>query len=431
MGTMTISKRTKAVTGTIAVPGDKSMSHRAIMLAAISNGKSTIDNFLTGEDCLTTIVAFEAMGIKIERNESKVTVHGKGLYGLDESMQPINLGNSGTTTRLLLGILAGTPHHYCLYGDESLSVRPMDRVTIPLTKMGAAFDGNQHGRLLPMSVRGDNLQPIEYTLPINSAQIKSSILLAGLFTKGITKVIEPVPTRDHTERMFTAFGVDISRQGNTISLKGQQQLTATNLEVPGDISSAAFFICAAALKSESDLIIKDVGLNPTRTGIIDVLQRMGANIQTSITRYIGDEPIGEVFVKGGQLTGITISGNDIPRVIDEIPIIALIASQANGKTVIKHAEDLRYKETDRIQAVVDTLRNMGVDIKGTEDGMVINGKPSKLKGGEYHSYKDHRIGMMIAIASLLTNEDINLHEPDCISISYPSFFNHFDQLLED
>ncbi|WP_036818629.1 3-phosphoshikimate 1-carboxyvinyltransferase [Pontibacillus yanchengensis] len=428
---MTISRRTNAVKGMITVPGDKSISHRSIMLAALSNGTSTINNFLTGEDCLTTISAFQAMGIHIIQNDSEITVHGKGLYGLEESSQPINLGNSGTTTRLLLGILAGTPHHYCLYGDESLSVRPMDRVTIPLSKMGATFDGNQQGRLLPMSVRGGEVQPIEYTLPINSAQIKSSILLAGLFTTGVTKVVEPVPTRDHTERMLTAFGVDIGREGNTISLRGQQQLEATDIEVPGDISSAAFFICAAALKADSDLVVKDVGLNPTRTGIIDVLKRMGATIETRITRYIGDEPIGDVTVQGGPLNGITISGADIPRVIDEIPIIALLASQAEGKTLIKDAEDLRYKETDRIQAVVDILHSMGVDIIGTEDGLIINGKPSTLKGGEYHSYKDHRIGMMIAIASLLTDEEITLQEPDCISISYPSFFAHFDQILED
>ncbi|KGP73018.1 3-phosphoshikimate 1-carboxyvinyltransferase [Pontibacillus yanchengensis Y32] len=431
MSSMTISRRTNAVKGMITVPGDKSISHRSIMLAALSNGTSTINNFLTGEDCLTTISAFQAMGIHIIQNDSEITVHGKGLYGLEESSQPINLGNSGTTTRLLLGILAGTPHHYCLYGDESLSVRPMDRVTIPLSKMGATFDGNQQGRLLPMSVRGGEVQPIEYTLPINSAQIKSSILLAGLFTTGVTKVVEPVPTRDHTERMLTAFGVDIGREGNTISLRGQQQLEATDIEVPGDISSAAFFICAAALKADSDLVVKDVGLNPTRTGIIDVLKRMGATIETRITRYIGDEPIGDVTVQGGPLNGITISGADIPRVIDEIPIIALLASQAEGKTLIKDAEDLRYKETDRIQAVVDILHSMGVDIIGTEDGLIINGKPSTLKGGEYHSYKDHRIGMMIAIASLLTDEEITLQEPDCISISYPSFFAHFDQILED
>jgi len=414
--------------GTVSVPGDKSISHRAIMLAALANGKTTIQNFLTGEDCLTTLQAFHQMGVSISREGQNVTVIGEGVHGLKEAKEPLYLGNSGTTTRLLLGILAGIPHHYCIYGDQSLTKRPMDRVTIPLREMGARIDGREGGNLLPISVRGGSLHPISYTLPVNSAQVKSSILLAGLLTEGITEVIEPVPTRDHTERMLKAFQVNVKREGKSVFLEGNQPLKATDIEVPGDISSAAFFLCGAAMKKGSSLTIKDVGLNPTRTGIIDVLKRMGANLSVSVERYVGDEPIGNITVIGDALQGVTISGDDIPRLIDELPIIALAASQAKGTTVIKDASELRFKETDRIQAVVDTLSKMGVKISGTDDGMIIEGSRDSLHGGEFDSYHDHRMGMMIAMASMLTKESITLYDEECISISYPSFFKDFDSL---
>ncbi|KGX84091.1 3-phosphoshikimate 1-carboxyvinyltransferase [Pontibacillus marinus] len=421
-------KEESSIKGTISVPGDKSISHRAIMLAALANGESKIKNFLTGEDCLSTLQAFEDMGVSIKRDGQSVSVTGEGLNGLKEAKVPLDLGNSGTTTRLLLGILAGTPNHYCIYGDQSLTKRPMDRVTLPLREMGAKIDGREDGNLLPISVRGGSLKPISYTLPINSAQVKSSVLLAGLFAEGVTKVIEPVPTRDHTERMLKAFQVDVTRAGNEISLKGNQTLIATDIEVPGDISSAAFFLCAAAMKKGSHITVKDVGLNPTRTGVVDVLKRMGANLSVSTNRYIGDEPIGDITVDGGNLKGMTISGDDIPRLIDELPIIALVASQAKGKTVIQDARELRLKETDRIQAVVDTLSKMGVSISGTEDGMIIEGRQGPLNGGTFNSYHDHRIGMMVAIASLLTDESVTLTDEECISISYPSFFEDFGSL---
>ncbi|QHE52513.1 3-phosphoshikimate 1-carboxyvinyltransferase [Pontibacillus sp. HMF3514] len=417
-----------SIRGTLSVPGDKSISHRSIMLAALAEGESKIQNFLTGEDCLSTLQAFENMGVSIKRDGQTVIVRGQGLYGLEEAKVPLDLGNSGTTTRLLLGVLAGSPHHNCIYGDQSLTNRPMSRVTVPLRQMGAKIDGREDGNFLPISVRGGSLKPISYTLPINSAQVKSSILLAGLFAEGLTKVIEPVPTRDHTERMLKAFQVDVKREDNEILLEGNQPLMATDIEVPGDISSAAFFLCGAAMKVGSSFTVKDVGLNPTRTGVIDILKRMGANLSVSINRYIGDEPIGDITVLGDKLEGVTISGNDIPRLIDELPIIALVASQAIGKTVIKDAEELRFKETDRIGAVVDTLSKMGVSISGTEDGMIIEGSQDPLKGGEFNSYHDHRIGMMVAIASLLTNESVTLTDEECISISYPSFFKDFDSL---
>ncbi len=422
------SKQGASLQGSVKVPGDKSISHRALMLASLAHGTTTIKNFLTGEDCLTTLQAFQQMGIPIEREGHQVTVQGKGLDGLQEAKLPLNLGNSGTTTRLLLGILAGTPHHYCLYGDPSLTKRPMDRVTVPLREMGAHIDGREGGNMLPLSVRGGNLQPISYKLPINSAQVKSCVLLAGLFTDGVTEVKEPVKTRDHTERMFKAFDVDVKREGDSIYLEGNQPLKATDIEVPGDISSAAFFLCGAAMMQGSQLTVHDVGLNPTRTGVIDVLERMGADITVSIERYIGDEPIGDITVKGSELEGVTISGQDIPRLIDELPIIALAASRAKGTTVIKDARELRLKETDRIKAVVETLSAMGVSIEGTEDGMIIKGSPEVLEGGKFNPYHDHRMGMMIAIASLFTDDDVTLEDEECISISYPSFFDDFDSL---
>lgn len=416
--------------GTLKVPGDKSISHRAIMLGSLANGTTTISNFLTGEDCLSTIDAFRAMGVSIERNSEEVTILGNGISGLIEASVPINLGNSGTTTRLLLGILAGLPFHYCLYGDESLTNRPMNRVTNPLRDMGATIDGREGGNFLPLSIRGGEVKPITYRLPVNSAQVKSSILLAGLFSDGETIVEEPVPTRDHTERMLKAFNVNIRREGKFIYLTGKQPLQATQIDVPGDISSAAFFLCAAAMKIGSEVVLKDVGLNPTRTGVIDIIKRMGGSIEMNVTRYVGDEPVGDITVHGATLQGITIDGDDIPRLIDEIPIIALLASQAKGETVIKDAEELRLKETDRIQAVVDTLKQMGVSIKGTEDGMIIKGSENKLKGGIFKSYKDHRIGMMVAIARILTDEKITLLNPECISISYPTFFTHLETIQE-
>lgn len=415
--------------GTLSVPGDKSISHRAIMLASLAEGKTTIQNFLTGEDCISTLHAFHQMGIPIERQGGEVTVWGKGLKGLKEAKVPLNLGNSGTTTRLLLGVLAGTPMHYCIYGDDSLSNRPMDRVTVPLREMGAKIDGREDGNNLPISIRGGSLQPITYTLPVNSAQIKSALLLAGLFTSGVTEVVEPVTTRDHTERMLAAFDVEVQRSGKSISVQGNQTLSATNIEVPGDISSAAFFIAAAAMKKGSNITLKDVGLNPTRSGMIDVLKRMGANISVEVERYVGDEPIGSITVQGNRLFGVTISGDDIPRLIDELPVIALVASQAEGETIIQDASELRLKETDRIQAVVETLQEMGVSIHGTDDGMRIKGSVEPLRGGEFDSFKDHRMGMMIAVASLLTKETIKLTNEECISVSYPAFFKDFDSLI--
>ncbi|MBO8154960.1 MAG: 3-phosphoshikimate 1-carboxyvinyltransferase [Bacillaceae bacterium] len=414
------------IKGNLEVPGDKSISHRAVIFGSLSRGKTIVQNFLEGEDCLSTVEAFRKMGVPIKRDGTTLHIEGKGVSGLQEPLEPLYLGNSGTTSRLLLGILAGQPFHACLTGDESLTRRPMDRVSNPLREMGADIDGREQGKYFPISIRGGHLHPITYTLPVHSAQVKSAILLAGLFADGTTTVVEPVPTRDHTERMLPAFGGQILRKGKHISIRGGQTLEGTDFKVPGDLSSAAFFITAAALVPDSELTIEHVGLNPTRTGIIDILKQMGASIETEMTDKIGDEPVGTVKVRGSRLKGITISGEVIPRVIDEIPLIALAASRAEGVTVIKDARELRYKETDRIKAVVDVLGRLGANIKELDDGMVIEG-PVALKGGQVSSYHDHRIGMMAAIASFISKDSITIEHASCINISYPLFFEHLNR----
>ncbi|SET90338.1 3-phosphoshikimate 1-carboxyvinyltransferase [Salinibacillus kushneri] len=423
----TIHLKDMALKGDIKVPGDKSMSHRAVIFGALSTGKTVIHDFLSGEDCLRTIKAFQQMGVDVHQDGQTVTIDSKGAHYFTEPHDTIHFGNSGTTARLLLGVLAGRPFHSVLTGDDSLSKRPMDRVTMPIQQMGARTDGRSNGRQLPMSIRGGTLSPIEYELPVNSAQVKSAVLLAGLFANGITTVIEPIPTRDHTERMIKAFGGKIDRLNHRISINGHQSLQGTELSIPGDISSASFYIAGTLLAEHSDITIAEVGLNPTRTGIIDVLEEMGADIQVETTKYIGDEPVGSIHVQSSNLKGITISGNMIPRVIDEIPLLALLATQAEGETLIKDAKELRFKETDRIKTIVQVLNTLGANVIELEDGMKIKGR-AKLQGGTVSSYGDHRIGMMEAIASLITNEAVEIENPNCISISYPNFFEDLQNL---
>ncbi|QGH34787.1 3-phosphoshikimate 1-carboxyvinyltransferase [Gracilibacillus salitolerans] len=420
----------KTLTGNITVPGDKSISHRAVMFGSLAEGKTKITNFLAGEDCLSTIGAFQAMGVSIHREENTVLIESAGVNGLKEPVQPIDLGNSGTTARLLMGILAGLPFHFALYGDDSLSKRPMDRIANPLRKMGAKIDGRENGRLLPIAIRGGHLSPIDFKPPVKSAQVKSGVLLAGLLTDGVTTVEEVTKTRDHTENMLKAFGADIDVEGTKVKITGNKKLTGCDIEVPGDISSAAFFLVAAAITEGSQITIENVGLNPTRTGIIDVLKLMNVSIQVIEKRTIGGEPIGDITVQASQPKATVIEGDIIPRIIDEIPIIALLATQAAGQTVIKDAEELRFKETDRIESVVNTLSRLGATISGTKDGMIIEGN-TQLHGGVTESYGDHRIGMMIAVASLLTDEKVELHDDECISISYPTFFEHLHSLLSN
>ncbi|MBB6452212.1 3-phosphoshikimate 1-carboxyvinyltransferase [Salirhabdus euzebyi] len=410
------------LSGKMTVPGDKSMSHRAVIFGSLAKGETTIEHFLMGEDCLRTIKAFQEMGVQIEQEGLTVKIISDGVNGLQEPKHPIDFGNSGTTARLLLGVFSGQSFHSVLVGDDSLSKRPMDRVTVPLSLMGAKTDGRVNGKYLPMSIRGGQLKPITYELPVNSAQVKSAILLAGLFTNGKTSVIEPVKTRDHTEKMIGAFGGKIDMDGHTVSIEGGQQLTGTSIKIPGDISSAAFFITAAAITQNSSITISGVGLNETRTGIIDVLKQMGAQLETNVTNHIGDEMVGDITIRTSDLKGTTIAGDMIPRLIDELPLIALAATQAKGVTEIRDAEELRFKETDRIKAVVDVLTRLGANITEVEDGMIIQGGTS-LKGAVVPSYGDHRIGMMSAIASLLVVGEVEIENPECINISYPNFFD--------
>ncbi len=415
--------------GEIAIPGDKSISHRSIMFGAIANGKTTVTNFLLGEDCLSTISCFRKLGVTIEQTDDKVIIDGKGLTALEEPTEVLDVGNSGTTIRLILGILAGQSFHNVLVGDESIGKRPMTRVTNPLRLMGATIHGRKNGEYTPLSITGGNLRGIDYELPVASAQVKSSILFAGMQASGTTTIIEPAKTRDHTERMIRKFGGNIEIDGLKMKISGDQKLIGTDIRVPGDISSAAFFLVAGAIVPNSEIILRNVGLNPTRTGIIDVMQKMGADLTIVNMDEDAFEPCGDLIIKTSSLKGITIEGNLIPRLIDEIPVIALLATQAEGVTIIKDAEELKVKETNRIDTVVAELKKLGAIIEATEDGMIIKGK-AELNGGTVSSHGDHRIGMMLAVAATICKEDVFLEKKESIYISYPSFFEHLHKLSE-
>ncbi|MFC0271613.1 3-phosphoshikimate 1-carboxyvinyltransferase [Metabacillus herbersteinensis] len=424
--------RVNRLKGELNIPGDKSISHRAVMFGSIAEGVTEIEHFLMGADCLSTVSCFQKMGVKIEVTDEKVIVHGKGYQGLKEPQEILDVGNSGTTTRLMLGILAGTPFHSCVIGDESIAKRPMSRVTNPLRRMGAHIEGREDGNFTPLAIRGGHLKAIEYTSPVASAQVKSAILLAGLQSNSeLTTVIEPHKSRDHTERMLRAFGVEVNEDETTASIRGGQTLVGTSIFVPGDISSAAFFLVAGAIVPNSQITLNKVGVNPTRTGIIEVLNRMGANI--SINEQPGNafEPIAQIKVETSRLKGITIEGDLIPKLIDEIPVIALLATQAEGDTIIKDAHELKVKETNRIDTVVTELKKLGAIIEPTDDGMIIKGK-TPLKGGvAVSSHGDHRIGMMLGVASCITEEPIDLQDAEAISVSYPNFFSDLNSLSKN
>lgn len=413
--------------GRLQIPGDKSISHRAIILGSIAKGVTKIENFLDGEDCLRTIEIFKHMGVNIIQNGTNVEIDSGGVMSFIEPKVPLYFGNSGTTARLMLGVLSSLPFFTVSYGDPHMTMRPMDRVVTPLTDMGALIDGREEGLFLPLAIRGTSLTGITYELPVKSAQVKSAVLLAGLFASGQTTVTEQGETRNHTENMLRAFGADIHSKGLSHTITNKHSLTATNVTVPGDISSAAFFLVATAIVPESSVTFENVGLNPTRTGIIDVMVEMGANISIKNEREISGELLGDINVTFKQLQSITIEKEMIPRLIDEIPIIALLATQAEGTTVIKDAEELRVKETDRIHAVVEILQTLGATVAETEDGMIIEGKTS-LTGGKIKSYHDHRIAMMGVVASLITDTPVQIDDVSSIAISYPSFFTHLKQL---
>ncbi|MEK4229018.1 3-phosphoshikimate 1-carboxyvinyltransferase [Solibacillus sp. FSL H8-0538] len=415
--------------GTITVPGDKSISHRSVMFGSIAKGTTTVEGFLLGEDCLSTIDCFRKLGVKIDVNGTNVVIESPGMDGWAEPKEVLYTGNSGTTTRLMLGILGGTKLHTIMTGDASIGKRPMRRVADPLRLMGAQIAGRENGQYTPLAIQGTDLQAIDYTMPVASAQVKSAILLAGLRAQGTTIVRESEVSRDHTERMLRQFGAIIDVTDGVVSFEGGQQLTGTHVNVPGDISSAAFFLVAGAITKGSEIILKNVGVNETRAGIIEVLEKMGAAMRVGIENEQAAEPTATITISTSDLQATTIEGNIIPRLIDEIPILALLATQATGTTVIKDAEELKVKETDRITAVVTELKKLGANIEATDDGMIING-PTKLHGGALKSYGDHRIGMMAAVAALVTDDPVTLDDAACIAVSYPTFFEHLETLLQ-
>lgn len=411
--------------GCITVPGDKSISHRAVMLGALASGTTHITGFLMGEDCLSTIDCFRKMGVEIEIKEDEVIVEGVGLHGLCEPEDTLYTGNSGTTTRLLCGILAGQPFTATLNGDASIQKRPMGRIIKPLRDMGASIEG-KNDNYCPLTLYPSELHGIEYRLPVASAQLKSAILLAGLYAEGQTTVIEPAPSRDHTERMFRALGVEVETEGNVITLEPPEDLHAVDIAVPGDISSAAFFLVAGAIVPDSELTIKNVGINPTRTGILEVLRDMGADITESTFRDDA-EPVCDLTVRYSKLHGVEIGGSIIPRLIDELPVLAVAAAYAEGETVIRDAQELKVKESNRIAAMVTELARAGVDVEETDDGMVIRGG-KQPRGISFQTYKDHRIAMSLSILGLAAHGDSRIADHEVVAISYPDFFRTLESL---
>ena len=416
------------ISGAYTPPGDKSISHRLIMLGALAEGTSQFTHFLNSDDCLRTKQAFEAMGVTVsvsrDRLESKnqtteLTVKGVGLRGLSAPKQDLDLGNSGTTMRLLLGILAGQPFPARLTGDKSLCQRPMRRVTEPLRRMGARINGRDEANFAPIEIQGGALSGIRWQNELSSAQVKSAILLAGLFAEGETAVEEAIPSRDHTERLLKVFGVPFRKSGSRVSVRKTEKLHAIHFDVPGDFSSAAFFIIAALLRPKSDLWIRRVGLNPTRTGLLQVLKSMGADLQFKITEDHG-EPIGDIHVKTSRLRGVTIDKQLIPSLIDELPILMVACALADGTSVIRGAEELRIKETDRIHSMAIGLNLIGGKASEREDGCTIEGVP-EFQGGTVSSFGDHRTAMSFLVAGLSSSRGVLVQDTDCIQTSYPNF----------
>lgn len=418
--------RAKQLNGQIEVPADKSISHRSIMFGVIAKGTTTVKNFLRGEDCLSTLNGFKELGVPIEDDGQTITIQGVGFEGLKPALGPIDLGNSGTSIRLMMGILAGTNFQTTLFGDEYLNRRPMQRVMAPLNQMGAHLVGFENTQYPPISIQGAKLAPITYEMPVASAQVKSAIIFAALQAQGTSTIIEKEPSRNHTEQMIKQFGGEIEVSGKTIRVTGPQQLTGQEVIVPGDISSAAFFIVAAAILKNSQVVLKNVGINPTRTGILDVLEAMGGTFKLSEIDEANESAT--ITVTSSTLKATTIQGADIPRLIDELPIIALLATQAEGTTIIKDAQELKVKETNRIDATCEELQKLGANIEPTDDGMIIHG-PVQLHGGKVSSRGDHRIGMMLQIAALLTEKIVELDKAEAVAVSYPHFFEDLASLI--
>ncbi|SFH99836.1 3-phosphoshikimate 1-carboxyvinyltransferase [Pseudobutyrivibrio sp. OR37] len=423
---MAITK-VKSLKGEITVPGDKSISHRGVMFGAISEGITELTGFLDGADCRSTISCFRAMGIDISQENDHVIIHGKGLHGLNAPTNMLDVGNSGTTTRLISGILSGQPFVSALNGDASIQKRPMGRIITPLSEMGAYIRSLKDNGCAPLEMGGKPLKAIHYNSPVASAQVKSCVLLAGLYADGVTSVSEPVISRNHSELMLSGFGAKIKTEGLTASIEGFPKLVGQKIDVPGDISSAAYFIVAGLICPNADLLIKNVNTNPTRAGIIKVAQAMGGNIELLNERIIGGEPVADIHVTTSKLNGCEISGEIIPTLIDEIPVIAVMAACADGTTIIKDAAELKVKESDRIATVTENLKAMGCDITPTDDGMIING--GKLHSTIVNTYMDHRIAMAFAIAGLVADGETTFDNEGCCCISYPNFFNVLQQIV--
>jgi 3-phosphoshikimate 1-carboxyvinyltransferase len=418
----------RAIRGEVTVPGDKSISHRSIMLGSIATGTTSITNFLRGEDNFATMAAFRAMGVAIEDDGRTVIVRGAGLRGLQEPGDVLDCGNSGTTMRLMTGLLSGQRFFSVLTGDQYLLKRPMKRVIEPLARMGAQINGRGNGTLAPLAISGAQLQGIAYQSPIASAQVKSALILAGLYADGTTTITEPTLSRDHSERMLRYFGANLETGGSTVTLQGGQELQGREICVPGDISSAAFLLVAALIVPGSELLIRNVGINPTRTGVIDILQAMGGDIMLQNQRELSGEPVADLLVRSSRLKGIEIGGDVVPRAIDELPAICVAAALAEGTTILRDARELRVKETDRIAAMAANLRLIGAGtIEETEDGMILQGVAS-LSGGTVTSFGDHRIAMSLSTAALACRDAVVVDDVCCVATSFPGFYDLLSQV---
>ena len=437
MASLTITPG-RPLKGTIAVPGDKSVTHRAIILTALAEGLSQVTDYCRGEDCLNTMRAFQSLGVRIEETPERLTVHGKGMWGLTEPFGPIDCGNSGTGIRLMAGLLAGQDFFTVLTGDESIRRRPMGRVVKPLRAMGATIAGRKGGELAPLAITGTRLKGMSYESPVASAQIKSSLLFASLYADGLTTISEPRLSRDHTERMFAYFGIPFHRDGCTVRIEGRPSIrwSGKTVVVPGDLSAAAFFIVGASIVPDSDVTVLSVGMNPTRTGLLDILRQMGAHIEVLNPREEAGEPVADLRVRSMPLRGVQIGPEQIPQTIDEFPILCVAAAVADGETVITGAEELRVKESDRIATMAAELRAMGARIEERPDGMVIQGLGRKgangtLTGATCSSHGDHRVAMSVAIGALTAARPTQIQDTACIETSFPNFDRKLLELLTD
>ena len=437
MASLTITPG-RPLKGTIAVPGDKSVTHRAIILTALAEGLSQVTDYCRGEDCLNTMRAFQSLGVRIEETPERLTVHGKGMWGLTEPFGPIDCGNSGTGIRLMAGLLAGQDFFTVLTGDESIRRRPMGRVVKPLRAMGATIAGRKGGELAPLAITGTRLKGMSYESPVASAQIKSSLLFASLYADGLTTISEPRLSRDHTERMFAYFGIPFHRDGCTVRIEGRPSIrwSGKTVVVPGDLSAAAFFIVGASIVPDSDVTVLSVGMNPTRTGLLDILRQMGAHIEVLNPREEAGEPVADLRVRSMPLRGVQIGPEQIPQTIDEFPILCVAAAVADGETVITGAEELRVKESDRIATMAAELRAMGARIEERPDGMVIQGLGRKgangaLTGATCASHGDHRVAMSVAIGALTASQPTQIEDTACIDTSFPNFERTLLGLLTD